>query len=84
MAEPITEEDFAIWRESPVTRWVLDGVAHVAAEQERIWKARAWGGQLDPIVHANCTARADAYDGLAKVTFDQIHAIHNPDEEPTA
>jgi hypothetical protein len=80
MAEPITEDDFEIWRENPVTRWVLAGLQNYADFATEKWKAKAWAGNLDPALYSAYRERTDAYEGLASITYDNVLGTHNPHE----
>jgi hypothetical protein len=77
----ISEDDFAIWRDNPVTAWVLEGVQRFADLQKSAWADTSWtAGVADQEALDRLRTRADAYDGLATLTYEQAVGLH-PTEE---
>jgi hypothetical protein len=82
MTDPIpTAEDFTIWLENPVTRFVRAGLVQLAVRQEQVFKDAAWAGNFSPVDHARCTALADANRDLANITYED--ALGANETEPT-
>lgn len=76
-----SEEEFAVWRENPITEWVLAGVQRFADAQQPSFARLAWGA--DPaewddlrLTRERIRARQDAYEGLAKLTYEQALGLH--------
>jgi hypothetical protein len=70
-------EDFARWREDPMTRRVFQALRIAAMEQHSAWEDASWGGQvvrgddLERLLRELRT-RADAYQALEALTFEQL------------
>lgn len=67
-------EDFARWRDDPMTRTVFRALELAHAEQKAQWDAASWGGgvvrgeELERLL-LELRVRADAYRALADLTF---------------
>lgn len=78
MALPLSE-DFARWREDPVTRLVFRALEKAEAEQKARWDAAAWGGgvvrapNLEALLR-ELRVRADAYRAIRELTIDDLAA----------
>lgn len=80
MASRITAEEFASWREDPVTQWVLAACAKAADANRETWVAASWeGGQVDPLLRCELFTRADAYLALAQTDFEGWQKTHGED-----
>lgn len=71
--KPISAEEFAAWRDDPVTQVVLKAHADMVELQRAGWMAASWdGGDCDPLLRAALKARADAYTAIAECTYEDI------------
>lgn len=77
-----TEDEFTIWRENPITAWVLAGVQRFADAQAPSFGALAWSA--DPaewdalrLARERIKSRQDAYEGLAALTYEQACGLHD-------
>jgi uncharacterized phage-associated protein len=71
--KPITAEEFAAWREDPVTQVVLKAHADMAEIQKAAWLAASWeGGDVNPVLLATLKTRAEAYSAIGECTFEDI------------
>lgn len=82
----ISDEEYAVWLENPVTQWVLAGVERYSARQQASFTEAMWNGQDDPttwaelrLFRARAKERALAYEGLANLTYDQAAGLHEED-----
>lgn len=69
----LTPEDFEAWRESPMTRLVLDRYAR--AEMKRTREAHddmAWDGPLDPARHASLRERYETLEWIQGLTCEEL------------
>ena len=70
-------EDFARWRDDPVTQMVFRAMGFAADAQKERWDAAAWGGgmaraeDLKDMLH-ELRVRADCYRALQELTFDDL------------
>lgn len=70
-------EDFARWREDPMTQTVLGALEMAEAEQKRQWDAASWDGgivrgeDLEKLLQ-ELRVRADAYRALRELTFADV------------
>lgn len=79
-------EDFARWRDDPVTRAVFAALAAAARAQKDQWDAASWGGgtvRPDDLSRLlmELRVRADAYRALAEMTFEDLAAWLGADDE---
>lgn len=71
----IDAEDFATWRDNPVTQWVFAGCRKAAADNKDLWVKLSWdAGRTDETGLAEALielrTRADAYEALAETTYE--------------
>lgn len=72
-------DDFARWRDDPMTRKVLDALQLAEREQKKQWDAASWDGgmaradQLERELLVLRT-RADAYASLREMTWPDVAA----------
>jgi hypothetical protein len=78
---PPTREEYEIWQENPVTRFVMAGLAKLAERQEQVFKEAAWAGHLDPLEHAQCKVRAEAYSDLSALSFEDAMGANGLGED---
>lgn len=78
-----TEDEFAIWRDNPITAWVMAGVQRFADLQKPAFAEMAWHVSDERqewdemrLARARIKARADAYEGLAGLTYEQAQGLH--------
>lgn len=70
-------EDFARWREDPITRLVFRALATVEQAQKDEWMAASWGGgrvRADDLKDTlqELRVRADAYAALREMTIEDV------------
>ncbi len=69
---PPSSEDFARWRDDPVTRWVFRGIAARVEEQKQHWLGMSWeNGVAAPIALTELRARASAWVELIDNDYSQ-------------
>lgn len=70
-------DDFARWREDPMTQMVLGALRLAAKAQKSAWDEASWGGavvrgeDLENTLRELRT-RADAYRSLEEMTFEDV------------
>lgn len=70
-------EDFARWREDPITRMVFQALEAAASAQKAEWDNASWGGgvvradELKDLLQ-ELRVRADCYRALGELTIDDI------------
>jgi hypothetical protein len=78
----ISAEEFASWREDPVTQWVLSACAKAAEQNRETWIAASWdAGQVDPLLRTELFTRADAYLALAETQYEGWAKTHGEEVE---
>lgn len=83
------EEDFARWRQDPMTRRVLAALENAVGQQQRQWLAASWGGgvvrgpDLERLL-LELRVRADAYRALGELTPADIEAWLEPEKSADA
>lgn len=66
-----SEDEFTVWREDPVTRWVLMLCRKTAHQAFEAWSRGAWeSGTVDPQELVRDRTRADAYLALEQTDYD--------------
>lgn len=66
-----SREDFARWREDPVTRWVLQAHAEMAEQCRLQWLGISWdNGQANPGALSELRTRADTYLAITQTPYD--------------
>lgn len=70
-------EDFARWRDDPMTRRVFAALNAAEAQQKAQWEQASWGGGVargDALERLllELRVRADAYASLAELTFADV------------
>ncbi len=71
------EEDFARWRDDPITRLVFKALEAAAVAQKDQWDAASWGGgetRADRLKDtlAELRVRADCYRALGELSVEDI------------
>lgn len=70
---PPHREDFARWRDDPVTRWVLAAHLQAAADQQTTWQKVSWEeGHANPALLQELRVRADAYRAIGEMTYEDV------------
>lgn len=70
---PLSRDDFARWREDPVTRAVMSAFRLTVGDCERAWKSASWdNGQANPLLLKELRTRADAYEAIEGLTFEGL------------
>jgi hypothetical protein len=76
MQPEITRDDFASWRENPVTQWVFAGLAEIADLQRQHWIETSWGqGACLPNLLAELRVRADTAKSIIEVEYERLCAV---------
>lgn len=69
----ISKEDFAAWKDNPITQAVMAWVKAHAAESKKEWDAKSWEqGNPDPVLLAELRARAQVAEDFAAVELSDI------------
>lgn len=80
----ITPDEFANWREDPVTKWVLAACEKAAAECQDGWSTTTFEtGVADQLLLTELRTRADAYRALAETNWEGWAKTHGEYEEPS-
>ena len=70
---PFDLDDFLVWKESPLTKYVF---AYLKEQEEALltqWIARSWhGGKCDPVELARWSARAEALKRVRELDYYQL------------
>lgn len=75
------EEEFIAWRANPVTQYVMAGVLRYAEMQRQAWVDASWKHRVaDHSLLLELHTRADAYEGLASLTYENAIGLH--EDEP--
>ena len=81
-----SRDEFAAWRDHPVTRFVMAGVSVAAEAQRNTWMEASWShGALSEITRERLMTRADAYLGFTTLTVEDAYALNGlepPPKEP--
>lgn len=81
------DEDFARWREDPVTRLVMRALTAAEEAQKEAWNAASWGGGIvraDQLKEAlqELRVRADCYAALVEMEAADVRSwLGIPDDE---
>lgn len=71
------DEDFARWRDDPMTQMVLKALTAAADAQKQAWDAASWDGgrvradELKDLLQ-ELRVRSDCYRALSELTIDDI------------
>lgn len=66
-----TKDEFAMWRESPITRWIMSACRAMADSQKNEWWEVSWKqGQAEPLLLTELRTRADAYAALFETEYE--------------
>ena len=64
-------DDFARWRDDPVTRWVMEAHARIAEANKNEWVRVSWeNGVANPAVLQALRVRADTYEAIVATTYE--------------
>lgn len=72
--------EYAEWLTLPVTEYVLQALAKMAASQQSLWAQEAWNGNLTPELHLEARIRADCYNAMAECTLEDWSAVNDPED----
>lgn len=79
----VSPEDFRLWAEHPVTRWVMQGAALFADQQKQAWTEASWSqGLCDPMNLNELRTRADAYAALFETEYEGWCEANGQDPQP--
>jgi hypothetical protein len=71
--KPISAEEFAAWRDDPVTQIVLKAHLEMAEKQREGWAKASWdAGTVDPLLLTELKTRADAYRAIAECSYEDV------------
>ena len=79
-------DDFARWRDDPITRKVMEALGQASDEQKAQWDKASWGGavvrapELERVL-IELRTRADAYRALQEMTLGDLCAWLGIEEE---
>lgn len=73
-------EMFTEWMGHPVTEWVIACMEKIAREQQALWLAKAWEGDLDPLFLNEARTRTDCYRCIAESVFEDWKAIDDSED----
>lgn len=66
-----SREDFAAWRDHPVTQFVMAGLRRNAGEHRDLWASESWNtGHADQAQLTVLRERADAMMGLVEADYE--------------
>lgn len=69
----IEAEDFAVWRDNPVTEAVTAHLKRKAEECKERWLAESWGkGECNPLLLADLRATERILNDLANLSHEDI------------
>jgi hypothetical protein len=78
-------EEFAAWRDEPVTRFVFAALRSAAGAQHDAWADTSWeGGLADQNLLNELRVRADAYKSLEEADYEGFCEWAGVDPEPLA
>lgn len=80
----ISRDDFARWRDDPVTRAVTRAFRLTRDDCEHAWKDASWNnGHANPLLLKELRTRADAYEAIADLTYEGLMETNGetPSEE---
>lgn len=77
----MTADDYAIWRDNPVTKWVMHAIGAAADECRENWLAASWDtGSADQSYLDKLQSRAGALVMILNADFEDIEAWHDEHE----
>jgi hypothetical protein len=69
----ISAEEFAAWREDPVTQIIVKSLNDMAEQNKAGWLAASWDrGEADQSMLTELKTRADAYRSLAELSYEDL------------
>lgn len=72
----VSEDEFTVWREDPVTQSILATLSLMAEAQKQGWLAASWdGGNTDPVMLAELRTRAEAYRVFAEGSYADFFGV---------
>ena len=79
-AKPPTAEEFAVWCELPVTRWVAARYEAQALACREAWTRESWdGGAANPEKLAELRVRADCYMAFMQTNWNRYATLASKD-----
>jgi hypothetical protein len=80
-----SREEFAAWRDHPVTQFVFVALNAAAGEQRKAWDETSWeGGSADENLLLELRVRADAYNSMQEADYEGFCEWANLEPEPDA
>ena len=79
----VSDEEFAEWRQHPVTEYVFSLMSGWAEQQKAEWAELAWtGNEVDPLLLREARTRADCYRELPNSSLEDWQAIEEKLNDP--
>jgi hypothetical protein len=78
-----SREEFAAWRDHPVTQFVFVALNAAAGEQRKAWDETSWeGGSADENLLLELRVRADAYNSMQEADYEGFCEWAGVEPEP--
>ena len=78
----MTSEEYEAWRDNGVTKWVLAAFRIAAEDAKTLWITRSWdAGVADEASLIELRARAQTYNDMALMSFEDLKATHGETDE---
>jgi hypothetical protein len=78
-----SREEFAAWRDHPVTLFVFAALSNASAEQRKAWDETSWdGGVSDENLLLELRTRADAYNSMQEADYEGFCEWAGVEPEP--
>jgi hypothetical protein len=78
-----SRDEFEIWRDNPITQWVLEGFRRAGDLQPADWLRSSWGdGEPDRNFLIRKRAMAAVYSDVVNVSHEDVAAFYEPPKEP--
>lgn len=78
-----SREEFAAWRDHPVTLFVFAALSNASAEQRNAWSETSWeGGEANENLLLELRTRADAYNSMQEADYEGFCEWAGVEPEP--
>lgn len=75
-----TKDEFLLWQDNPITRWVVQAVKAHSQMQKDAWLSASWSkGECDSLLLTELRTRSDAYAALHETTYEGWCELHGVD-----
>jgi hypothetical protein len=76
-----SEEEFTVWRNDPVTKWVMTALEKNAELNRQKWIHISWNsGKADQSLLTDCRTLAAAYSDVVETNYDGWLATHEGEQ----